>query len=431
MPCRKRKELSLRFRLRPSQAHFDRNVTLQIRLTVNGETVTDYASGIQTHPAKWDQTSQKVTGRSGRSAEINERLAEVELQHREILRELKRRHANGIGPLPTAGLVKKEFLDPGSTNLTLDTCYDRFLNLLDSQVSEEDGFSEKTLDRYYHARKLMRLYLQATAEPKLKIAAVTTAWGRRFHSWLQTHSGVGKRQMKKDSANKYLACVRKALDYAVEDGQIATNLLDKFRPKRGKGKEVYFLEPIHIDRLMGLQLTGSMSVTLWWAKLMCLTGMDYCDAVRYARNPKSFHQSSLGGKTKIVIQRSKPPRNYCEIYLLPETEALFLEHPSGPDAPVLADINRNLKVIQNAIEFPMTFTSKICRKTAGAHFLRLGFQIASVSNMLGHSSIRTTETHYVRVTSGHIDYDIERVSRQTEVRSIRPIINKEPFFRVA
>ena len=182
---------------------------------------------------------------------------------------------------------------------------------------------------------------------------------------------------------------------------------------------------------MGLELTGPMNVTLWWAKLMCFTGMDYCDAIRYARHRQAFEQPTPSGKTKIVIERSKPPRNYCEIYLLPEVEALFTQHPTGPVDPVLADINRNLKVIQDAIEFPLTLTSKICRKTAGVHFLRLGFQLATVSKMLGHSSIRTTEQHYVRVISSQVDQDIERVARYGEPAPIRPFINKQPFIRAA
>jgi integrase len=237
--------------------------------------------------------------------------------------------------------------------------------------------------------------------------------------------------MKKDSANYYLGCLRKALDFALEEGQISNNPLDKFRPKRGKGKDIYFLDPEHVNRLMGLRLSGEISVTLWWAKLMCLTGLDYVDAVLYAKNRKEYERPSLAGKTKIVIKRSKPPRNYCEILLLAEVEELFSEYPTGPDAYTLADVNRNLKVIQDAIGFPLPFTSKICRKTAGAHFLRMGFQIATVSKMLGHSSIRTTEQHYVRVAASHVDNDIERVSRMGEGRSIRPVINNQPFFKTA
>ncbi|MCK8496063.1 site-specific integrase [Spirosoma sp. RP8] len=394
---------------------------------MDGYKLSDYNSGIKVRPSKWQQHNQLVTGRTQDAQELNEQIAQVALQHREILRELKRRYQKGEGPRPTPELIKAEFLQPGSTSPRLHSWYKTYLDYLDSLNGLEDGRAEKTLARAYKTWD----YIKKFDPSSPYLVDITTGWGKRFHAWLQTDPETGKRRMQKDTANKHLAHVRDAISHAIDEGFLSNNVLDKFRPKRGKGKEVYFLEPTHINRLMGLQLTDtSMAGVLWWAKLMCLTGLDYVDAIRYATNRNAFEQPTTAGKTKIVIERTKPPRNYCEIYLLPELEALLAEHPTGPYAPTLADVNRNLKVIADAIEFPLTFTSKICRKTAGAYFLRLGFQIATVSKMLGHSSIRTTEAHYVRVTSSQVDHDIERVARMGETTPIRPVISHNPFVQI-
>ena len=433
---RTRVELRVYFRIRSGQVDRPGKKQLYIRLSVDGEKAGDYGSGIYVRPNMWKQSDQQCTGRSQEAADINERLGEVELAHRQVLREMKTRYAKGEGPRPSAERIKGEYLKPGTYDPDLLVFYARYYGYQDSLAGTEDGKAKKTMDRLQTSQKYLAEFipyfcLKDDLRGRLTLRSLTAAFGKQYHAWLQVNPDTGNRRMQKDSANKYLSELRKCLEYAIDSDLLSKNPLDRFRPKRGKGKDVFFLEPTHLERLMGLGLSGSLSVTIWWAKLMCLTGLDYCDAVLYAQNRTVYHQQSQSGKNKIVIKRSKPPCNYCEIYLLPEVETLFVEYPNGPLSPSLGDLNRNLLVIQEVIDFPFRLSSKICRKTAGAHFLRLGFQMSTVSKMLGHSSVRTTEQYYVRVTASHVDRDIDRVLGNGELTPLRPIINNQPFVRVA
>jgi integrase len=425
---RRKTEMSLRFRHRTEQANDDCPRPLLITLRMNGKRISDYNSGVKVRPPQWSQQGQLVKGRTQSASELNEQLSQIALQHREILRELKQRHAKGQGLRPTPEMVKAEFLRPGSSSPTLWQWYGRYLDFLDSLDSTEDGKAQKTIERAYKARDYFYQFDKA-ASPLL--SDLTTGWGKRFHIWLQLHPETGERRMQKDTANKYLADVRKAVDHAIDEGYLSSNPLDKFRPKRGKGKAVYFLEPEHLERLLGIQTSDEqLRIVLWWTKLMCFTGLDYKDAIRYAKAPHRFHQQNAAG-IKIVINRTKPPRNTCEIPLIGQVreqiEDLFQQHPSVPPVPGLADINRHLKVIQPLIGFSgvgpndekQTLTSKILRKTAGALLLREGFKIDTVSKALGHSSIRVTEEHYVKVTTSATDYDMERVARQQALGTIK------------
>lgn len=90
MRNRKRSAFRIRFLVRYCQKSDTVPRPLQIRLTMDGRKVTDYNSGILVRPDKWNQTTQLVVGRSRLADEANERLAEIELQHREIFRELTR-----------------------------------------------------------------------------------------------------------------------------------------------------------------------------------------------------------------------------------------------------------------------------------------------------------------------------------------------------
>ncbi|WP_020599877.1 phage integrase SAM-like domain-containing protein [Spirosoma panaciterrae] len=433
MHTRRKREISVLFRLRYDQKNDTCLRPLKIRLTINGETASDYCSGIYIRPTQWDQKAQKVKGSGPLVTQANEKLAEVAAQHYEILRRLKERNHKGQGKRPTAQLVKQEFLRPGTTSPRLHQWFKTYLDYLDTLDGTEDGRSEKTVHRLYKAWEYVKQFDPSSSF----LTDLTTGWGKRFHAWLQTHPDTGKRRMQKDSANKYLSHVRDAINHAIDEGYLTSNVLDKFRPKRGKNKEVYFMEANHIANLMKLSSDDpQFSAVLWWTRLMCFTGLDYVDAIRYARQPELYEYHTPYG-VKIIINRTKPPRNLCEIPKLYQVNDLLAQHPTGPVDPNLADMNRHLKVIQPIIGFigktqdgrDWKLTTKILRKTAGPIFLRLGYSKDAVSKFLGHSSVRTTEEHYVKITSSFIDVEMERVARQQWLGNVplRPIPVGNPY----
>lgn len=433
-------ELSLRFRIRPEQANGKTaRAMLQIRLKVNGQAVSDYGSGVQVRVAKWHQKDQLVTGQTAYAHEINRQLEEIEARHREILRDLKRAYQTGKGPKPTAVLVKAEYLQPGASDPTLLAYLSYWLDKQDEAIGSEDERAEKTLDRYARTRLLLAGFLchregideadykSRKRQPKTRLSEVTNALAKDFHVWLQVNPVTGTRRMQRDSATKHLTVLRQCLDYAVEERGGHNPIV--FRPKRGKGKPVYFLADAHVERLLAMTTTDAqLGFVLWWARLMCYTGLDYVDAVRYARGRHRYEVATTAGVV-VVITRSKPPRNECHIPRSPVVDRLFDEYPAGPPAPVLADLNRHLKVVQAAIGFtgndtagkPMKLTSKILRKTAGAIYLRAGYQISFVSKLLGHGSIRTTETFYTSVKALSMPAEMMRVRLLNEAHESRSI----------
>ena len=410
MHTRRKTELSIRFRIRNTVASQPRR-QLQIRLTVDGNRITDYASGIYIAPEKWDQHTQQVKGRNQLATQANERLAEIIAQHHEILRELKRRHAKGEGLRPTAKMVRAEFITPGSTSPSLIDCFKTYLRYLNSLHGSEDGLAEKTVDRVYKTLDYLLTFGNPTYANDRKpvsplLTDLNTGWAKRFHAWLQIYPHSGKRRMQKDSANKYLTHVRQAVDHAVDEGFLSNNPLDKFRPKRGKGKEVYFLEPHHLDRFWQLDNQGKGGECIWWMGVIFLTGLDHPDAVRYVQNRHLYEQDTLWGK-QIVICRSKPPRSECYIPVLPELEALLQRIPAG-EPPTAEQINDYMKGVEVLIGFPHRLTCKVGRKTAGAIFFSEYEDIGAVSKMLGHSSVTITERYYVKTTAHTVNKAMQK-----------------------
>lgn len=98
-------------------------------------------------------------------------------------------------------------------------------------------------------------------------------------------------------------------------------------------------------------------------------------------------------------------------------------NPSGTTKTVLnpKKIIRNLDV-ENTLRFffarvfffktdesPKKLTSHVGRKTYGTMLLNKDVPIETVSNLLGHSSIRTTQKHYAKVLHMKIARDVRLV----------------------
>ncbi|GAB4042060.1 hypothetical protein GCM10028774_52820 [Spirosoma jeollabukense] len=215
--------------------------------------------------------------------------------------------------------------------------------------------------------------------------------------------------MSVGTATNHCSCVIEALDWLRSQYLIIVNPVAEVELARNPTKEVYFLEPQHIDRLFAINPEPRYKNSLWWFKLICLTGMDLPDAVRYAYNRERYEARTLAGKLKIVIRRDKPPKNECNIPVLPRLVELWAEVNGKPPRLVTGPTLRNhLKVIQKLIGFDKPLTPKIGRKTAGMIFLEK-YSIKAVSGILGHSSINTTERHYVKIRGSYIDQEMDLI----------------------
>ncbi|MDJ1467266.1 tyrosine-type recombinase/integrase [Xanthocytophaga flava] len=56
----------------------------------------------------------------------------------------------------------------------------------------------------------------------------------------------------------------------------------------------------------------------------------------------------------------------------------------------------------------MKLSSRVARKTAGQLWIDAGVSIESVSKILGHANIKTTQKAYVKVTEKRIELELKK-----------------------
>lgn len=398
--------ISIRFRVRP------KTTLLQIRFSVNGQEDGGFSrlpdgSTLSVDGLSWNQKRQQVDGRSIEATRLNGRIASV----KSILIAVFNRQA-AIGIMPTCETIKTEYMTgkpieqvtPSVQGWTLIKSYKAYI----VHVRSLGVRAGSTLDKWDYGLTYLTKFLEATASCDKLAESVTIPWAKKYHAWLMKTG-----PMAADSATRYVQKLSNSLDHLVGEGDLKSNPLYEMSLPRDKTKEVYFLEPEHLEKFWALNLPAHKGgVSCWWMGVIFLTGLDYADAVRYVQDRYKYERVTPYGK-KIVIRRNKPPKAECHIPVLPELEALLLHHPAG-EPPQDWEINRDMYAVETLIGFEQRLTCKIGRKTAGAIFLWKGFRLESVSRILGHSSVSVTERYYVKITGTLVDKDMGRLNGHSE-----------------
>lgn len=135
---------------------------------------------------------------------------------------------------------------------------------------------------------------------------------------------------------------------------------------------------------------------------MCYTGLSYSDLKNLSYS--QIHQS-IGSKRIIKLQRHKTDE-YCMVPLMDKAEHLiskYIEHPNKSSIdtvfPIISNqkMNKYLKLIMQLAGISKLITCHVARHSFATNSLEFNIPIETVSRMLGHTNIKTTQI-YAKIT---------------------------------
>lgn len=135
---------------------------------------------------------------------------------------------------------------------------------------------------------------------------------------------------------------------------------------------------------------------------MCYTGLSYSDLKNLSYS--QIHQS-IGSKRIIKLQRHKTDE-HCMVPLMDKAEALitkYKDHHAKPTSeivfPVISNqkMNQYLKLIMQLAGINKIITCHVARHSFATNSLEFDIPIETVSRMLGHTNIKTTQI-YAKIT---------------------------------
>ena len=397
------------FYLKKNEPKKNGHVTIMIRVTVDGSN-TQFSSKLDLHPDNWDVSKgQAKTGKgySVQNAALNRLIESVKSEltvHYNRLMNVK-----GYA-LPEQ--IRNAFLGLEEKEKTLISYFSQF----NDQYKQKVGITatQKTYTRYELTKQRLIDFMKSKYHVSdMQVRELNTVFIENFYLYLRNTCEISN-----NTAMKFIQRFRTVLNYARNTG---LDFIDPFANYKFNFDRVDrgYLEQTEIDSIWNKKFT---SKRLEQVRDMFIfstyTGLSYIDLCNLTQdNIKTGFDSKLWIMTKrekTGIDSNIPlleiPRQILKKY-----EGTFKD---GKLLPVISNqkMNDYLGEIAQICEIKKKITFHVARHSFATEIcITQGVPIESVSKMLGHTNIKTTQI-YARVVDRKISHDMAVLERKINSR---------------
>ncbi|WP_343066430.1 site-specific integrase [Mesonia hippocampi] len=319
--------------------------------------------------------------------------------------------------------IKARFLGEDNEEYSLLTLVDYH----NTQMSE--SLSYGTLKNYFTTQKYVKLFLIKKKIQDIYLSQLTFRFLVDFEKFLRSYVPEDhQKQMENNTVMKHIQRLRKMVTLAYKMEWIDKDPFIKFKPTYIKNEREFLSEnelrtiiekEFEIERL---ELVKDLFV------FSCYTGLSYIDVMNLNEDNITF---GIDGGKWIITNRQKT-HNKVKIPLLPIAEELIQKyeyHLKTKKTKTLfpnisnQKLNSYLKEIADLCKIKKNLTFHIARHTfATTVTLSNGVPIETVSKLLGHSKIATTQI-YARVIERKVSEDMQTLKEKFNSQQSKSIIS--------
>jgi integrase len=396
------------FYLRKYKATNDGNTPIYARITVNGSRI-DLSVKRSIEPGNWNANKGMAKGSREEIVRLNNYLEQyrsgIVESYQTLLLQKK---------LITAELVKNKFIGEDQADFTLCKLMD-YHNTEQTQVLEPG-----TMKNYYTTQKYIKEFLKERFKTSDKyLSELTYKFITDFEYYLRNRKPEkGQKALQTNGVMKHIERFCKMVNLAVRLEWIERNPFHAYQLKFEKVERDYLTkeELVRIEEkqfhIVRLQVVKDLFV------FSCYTGLAYIDV--FNLTPANLIEKS--GKLWIMTNRQKT-NEPVRVPLLPKALAIVEKYKGHPQAlaegkvlPTLSNqkLNSYLKEIADMCDIIKPLTFHIARHTfATTVTLTNGVPIETVSKLLGHSKLSTTQI-YAKVVESKISDDMALLSQRLQ-----------------
>ncbi len=400
---------SIRFFIRRSRSSVNEGKIIYCRLNYAGQRI-EITTEYRIESDKWDDKAKKVKGNSSTSRHINNSLEEIRNKYFSIYSNLKLE-----GKPFNVFNIRDEYLGLNKTqnSITIIELVDKHNLYKESLVGID--VSKATIERYYTLKRHLIGFIQYKfQEADLPLEQFNFPTLLDFESYLKIKLKIGH-----NTAVKYIRNLRTVINYGIQ-----IDILDKdpFLKYKTKIKEVRrgFLDKDEIEAIKSLKIEiERLAVVRDIFIFCCYTGLAYIDVKQLSMNHITI---GIDGEPWINTERKKTS-NVVKVPILPPAMELiksYKDHPAriyeNRVLPVLSNqkMNAYLKEIGDLAGINKRISMHLARHTfATTITLQGGASIETVSKMLGHSNIGTTQI-YAKITDQKVSQEMQKLRQQLE-----------------
>ena len=387
------------FYLRSNYVNKEGKTSVMLRIYLNNERLSLGSTGISVKSSQWDKEKERIKGRTTEALNTNLQLDNIASGLQSIFRRIEMSDVVSLERIKSEFLGKKEEID------TLMQLFEKHNGDVAKQVGVSVG--KATLQKYNVCKRHFSEFLEKQYKRSdLKLTELTYVVIREFDLYLRTEVG--------QNANTATKTMKTFKTITLLGQKMGVLLHDPFMNHR------FHIEPVNRGFLTDeeIQLIANKDLGISRLELVrdififsCFTGLAYIDV----SNLTPDHIVTLGDKQWIMTQRQKTSVE-TNVLLLDIPKAIIAKYGgktyrNGKLFPMLTNQKTNsyLKEIADICGIKKNLTFHLARHTFATMSLSKGVPMESVSKMLGHTNIRTTQI-YARITNKKIEHDMEELA---------------------
>jgi site-specific recombinase XerD len=392
---RMRSTFKVLFFLKRDKQKKDGSMPVYCRITIDGKE-SRFGMKKDIDPNLWNVKEGKAAGKSAESSEINALLEKTKAGIHKIYRDIQERE-NAV----SAEKVKNIFLGIDSKQYMLLKAFDEHIEEKFDLIGKR--IVRSTYSRYYYLRRrLSEFLLEKYHLSDIPLREINYQFIRDFEMYLLTVRGN-----KQSTIFQYLFNLKNIVEQAYKNEWIFRNPFINYKIEDEKSERGYLTQR-EVEILMNWKLDKKLERTRDVFVFCCFTGLSYIDVFKLT---KEQIQLSIDGQQWIMGKREKTDMDY--FIPLMEIPKKILEKyknqafKNGKLLPVKVSltVNRHLKEIAEICGIEKHLTFHLSRHTFATLTMSKGVSLESVSKMLGHKDIQTTQI-YAKMTTEKVGRDM-------------------------
>ena len=366
----------------------------------------ELSSNRSIEPANWNSSIGIVINKSKKAHVINQYLNALKT---EILRQYN--IMESLGEEITIENLKNRLTGKKEKEHSLLEVFNFHNDEMKKQIGK--SFAKGTYDHYVSSlRKMVRFI-------KFRYNRSDILLKELNHSFITSYEMYLKSQEKQshNSAMKHIKRLKKVVNLAILNEWLQLNPFANFHITTQKTHRGFLTpEELHIIETKELPVHRIQKVRDIFI-FCCYTGLSFSDVEKLSHNDIS---TGIDGEKWLIIYRKKTGHR-SPVPLLPQAKAILDKYKDDPESNAkgtLLPVNSNqrmngyLKEIEDICGIRKRLTMHLARHTfATTVTLANGVPIETVSKMLGHTSIKTTQI-YSKVVDTKISQDMSMLKHK-------------------
>jgi integrase len=393
------KRIRIIFYLKKPKNYTSGPAPIYLRITIAGKRA-ELSTSRECEPRRWNASAGRATGTREAVLSLNAYLDTLQQRVYEAHRQLLEQ-----GKETTANQVKAAYLGKQEKTSTLVEVLEAHNQRVKALLGSE--YSPSTLKGYktslYHIKEFL---LSRHGLKDVDLKQVDYSFVSDYDFYLRSNC-----RCSNNSTLKYIKLLKKVIRECLHQDLLEK---DPFLHYKGKVKQ---LERVYLTQEELVKIADKEMVTERLSQVRdiflfcCLTGLAYTDVQQLT---KEHIIKGVDGEAWLAVRRQKtgtPTR----LPLLPSAKGILDRYRQHPQClyknrllPVLSNqkMNAYLKEIMDVCGISKAVTFHTARHTFATTVTLLnGVPMESVSKMLGHTSIKTTQ-HYARVLDLKVSQDM-------------------------